>query len=470
MRFAADAGSMPLTRATSSYPPAASADGAEQVFWRLYKPLVWLFACASTVAWIPHLKPIDWRPVIALIVLGNVADIFAVRIQRGMRVSSTHFSAPFAVIATSVGGGLVAAVGCLAGRLVFNRRDWNTFDVAVNVSAASIAGAMWTLLERYGIDGEMFGFVVVVAVFALSRSVVNYGWTLEARSRGVRVPSVNAPIGKLMIACAVLFTPAVALYSSTHSHGASGTLLLVLPFLATQFMIRAFGRERDLNDSLEDANMSLTESLVNALDARDPYCAGHSVAVAVYARDIALEIGLDPYRAQRIYLAGLLHDIGKIAVPDAVLRKPSALTDDEFEEIKKHPLIGEQILAPSNHFADIVPAVRHHHERIDGQGYPDGLRDDAIPLDARIVAVADAYNAMTSSRPYRDAMPPDLVMKILHQNQGTQHDGYLVSALGRVLASRSDEYAIGLSSEFATSAQLGELLGGHAHRQLRRSA
>ena len=461
---------MPRSRDALHYPAATSAHGAEQLFWRMFKPLVWLFAIASTAAWLPHLKPFHWAPVIVLVALGNLADLFAVRIQRGMRVSSTHFAAPFAVIAASVGGGLVAAVGCLVGRLAFNRRDWNTFDIAVNLAAASIAGALWTLVERYGLDGNMVGFTAVVTVFALARSIINYGWTLEARSRGIRIPSVNAPIGRLMLACAVLFTPSVAFYSELGPNDASGVLLLALPFLATQFMIRAFGRERELNDSLEEANLSLTESLVNALDARDRYSAGHSLAVAVYARDIALEIGLDHQRAQRIYLAGLLHDIGKIAVPDAVLRKPSALTDEEYEEIKKHAVIGEQILAPSSHFSDILPAVRHHHERIDGHGYPDGLRDDSIPLDARVVAVADTYNALTSSRPHRDAMAPDLVMKILHQNQGVQHDGYLVAALERVLAARPAAYALGTSSEFATSARLGELLGDHAQRQLRRSA
>lgn len=442
----------------STMPQPVSDTVPNPTLWRGYKPLLWLFAVASAAFWVPRAGDIDWGVVAALVVLGNLADLFAVRIQRGMRVSTTHFAAPFAVIATSVGGGIVAAVGCLLGRLIFNRRDWNNFDVAVNVAAASVCGLAWAALQSIGLSTGVVGYVVVVAVFASFRALVNYGWALEARSKGFPIPLVSAQVGKLMLACAALFTPAVSLFLAEREHWWSAIILLGLPFIATQFLVRAFGRERDLNDSLEDANLSLTESLVNALDARDPYSAGHSVAVAVYARDIAVEVGLEPYRVQRMYLAGLLHDVGKIAVPDAVLRKPAALTDAEFAEIEKHPVVGEQILAPAAHFTDILPAVRHHHERIDGKGYPDGLADDQIPLDARIIAVADAYNAMTSDRPYRDAMVPAIACRILVQNQGIQHDPFIVAAFERVLAARDGDYANGKGPDFATSQALSELL------------
>lgn len=455
---------------TSSYagtPGPAAAATPNPTLWRMYRPLIWLFAAGSAFAWSSQIDTIDWQAVGALVLLGNLADLLAVRVQRRMRVSTTHFAAPFAVIASSVAGGIVAAVGCLLGRLLFNRKDWNNFDVAVNVAAASVAGLVWEGLGAAGADQGAFGYVVVVSVFALFRALVNYGWTLEARSQGIAIPAVNAQIGRLMLACAALFTPAVSLYLDQRNHPLSAFVLLALPFAATQFLVRAFGRERDLNESLEQANISLTESLVTALDARDPYSAGHSVAVAVYARDIAVEIGMSPQKVQRIYLAGLLHDVGKIAVPDAVLRKPAALTDEEFDEIKRHPVVGEQILAPSQHFHDILPAVRHHHERIDGKGYPDGLVEEEIPLDARIIAVADAYNAMTSERPYRDAMQPDLAMRILVQNQGLQHDPFLVGALRRVLDSRHHDYAVAVGPDFATSHALHEIINENLDRTLR---
>jgi putative nucleotidyltransferase with HDIG domain len=288
--------------------------------------------------------------------------------------------------------------------------------------------------------------------------MINLGWANEARSRGIAIPPVTVPIGRLMLAAAMLFTPAIALFRLEDADAIAAFTLLALPFVATQFLIRAFGRERELNEELEAAHISLTESLVNALDARDPYSAGHSVAVAVYSRDIATEIGLPPADVQRVYLAGLLHDIGKIAVPDAILRKDSALTDDEFEEIRLHPLIGEQILAPSRHLQDVLPAVRHHHERIDGKGYPDRQRDAEIPLQARIIAVADAYNTLTSERPYRDAMPPELAQRVLVQNQGMQHDPFLVSAFRRVLGAHDPAYSVAQGPEFETTARLREIM------------
>jgi HD-GYP domain-containing protein (c-di-GMP phosphodiesterase class II) len=432
--------------------------------WRWYRPLVWALATVSVGLWAldaraPSLE--DAALVASLVLLGNLADLFAVRVQAGMRVSAAHFAAPFAVIATSVPGGVVAAFGCLLGRLLLNRRDWNTFDVAVNVVATSVAGTVWELSSAASGHSIVLPSVLTVVVFAVVRSAVNLGWAAEARSRGIDIPPVTVPIGRLMLAAAMLFTPAIALLRIEGPEGSSvagALVLLALPFVATQFLIRQFGRERDLNARLESANLSLTESLVNALDARDPYSAGHSVAVAVYARDLAREIGLASGEVQRVYLAGLLHDIGKIAVPDAILRKPAALTAEEFDEIRLHPGIGEQILQPSRHLQDVLPGVRHHHERIDGKGYPDQLKDAQIPLQARIIAVADAYNAMTSNRPYRDAMHPELAQRILVQNQGMQHDPFLVSAFRRVLATRDADYAVARGPEFATSTHLRVLL------------
>jgi putative nucleotidyltransferase with HDIG domain len=429
--------------------------------WGWYRPLVWTFAIASIVLWSLDAMKLgvdDASMVLMLVLLGNLADIFAVRIQRGMRVSAAHFAAPFAIIATTVPGGIVAAIFCLFGRLMLNRRDWNNFDVAVNVAATSVAGTVWELSSAASGDSIVLPSVLTVATFAAARSIINLGWAHEARAHGIDIPPVTVPIGRLMLASALLFTPAIALLRVDDSGPIGALVLLALPFVATQFLIRQFGRERELNSQLEDANLSLTESLVNALDARDPYSAGHSIAVAVYSRDLAREIGLSEFDVQRTYLSGLLHDIGKIAVPDAILRKPAALTADEFDEIRLHPSIGEQILRPSGHLQDVLPGVRHHHERIDGKGYPDQLRDAEIPLQGRIIAVADAYNAMTSDRPYRDAMHPELAQRILVQNQGMQHDPFLVSAFRRVLATRDTDYAFARSPEFATSRLLHELL------------
>ena len=444
-----------LTPATEPAPQPGSTP------WRAFQPAVWTFAVVSIVLWVVASAPLgsaDWEVVALLVALGNLADLTAVRIQAGMRVSAAHFAAPFAVIASSVTGGLIVAVGCIIGRMIWNRRDWNRFDVAVNLSATSIAGAVWELallLPGHDLVGPS---IATVTAFALSRSLINHGWSQQARSQGIAIPSVSVKIGQLMLAAGLLFMPSIALLKSGETSTFGAAVLLVLPFIATQYLFRSFGRERELNEELESANLSITESLVNALDARDPYSAGHSVAVAVYSRDIAAEIGLPAHEVDLAYLSGLLHDIGKIAVPDAILRKPSALTDEEFAEIRMHPVVGEQILQPSRHLHDVLPGVRHHHERIDGKGYPDRLKDAEIPLQARIIAVADAYNAMTSQRPYRDSMQPELAERILVQNQGMQHDAFLVAAFRRVLARGGSEYRLARGPEFATSAHLRRLL------------
>jgi putative nucleotidyltransferase with HDIG domain len=381
-----------------------------------------------------------------------------VRIQDGMRVSAAHFAAPFAVIAAGVPGGLVAAAGLLLGRALWSRRDWNAFDLAVNLAATSVAGAVWQLAMLLPGSSVIVPAILTVTAFSATRALVNLGWSQEARSRGIAIPAVTVKIGRLMLAAGLLFTPSITLLHADLTSPVGALVLLALPFVATQFLFRSFGRERALNAELEDANISITESLVNALDARDPYSAGHSIAVATYSRDLALEIGLAPADVQRAYLAGLLHDIGKIAVPDAILQKPAALTDDEFAEIRLHPIIGEEILRPSTHLHDILPGVRHHHERIDGKGYPDRLRDADIPLQARIIAIADAYNAMTSERPYREAMQPELAERILVQNQGMQHDPFLVTAFRRVLERSGDDYRHARAPQFATSVRLRDLM------------
>lgn len=180
-------------------------------------------------------------------------------------------------------------------------------------------------------------------------------------------------------------------------------------------------------------------TLVNAIDARDPYTRGHSERVATISRLLAEHLQMPHSDCEDIYVSGLLHDIGKIGVPDHVLRKPGRLTDEEFESIKQHPTIGCQILSGIQEFAYVIPGVRHHHEAWDGSGYPDGLSGDAIPLVARILAVADSYDAMTSSRPYRTGMPIEKAEAILRENAGVQWDSTIVDAY---FAIREDIHAI----------------------------
>ena len=177
---------------------------------------------------------------------------------------------------------------------------------------------------------------------------------------------------------------------------------------------------------MERGFLNSLQALANALEARDRYTRGHSDRVATTARGLALASGLTSPTAETVAQAGRLHDLGKIGVPEGVLGKCGPLTDEEWSVMRLHPLTGAQILAPLEFFGDGVLIVRHHHERFDGSGYPDGLRGAAIPLGARIVAVADVYDALTSYRPYRQRLSHPLALERLHREAGRTLDGELV--------------------------------------------
>ena len=169
-------------------------------------------------------------------------------------------------------------------------------------------------------------------------------------------------------------------------------------------------------------DIQLVTTLVNAVDAKDPYTNGHSNRVAMYSREIARLAGKDEDYLKRIYYMGIVHDIGKIGIPDEILTKPGRLTDEEFAVIKTHPAVGAEILADVDEMPWIATGAHWHHERYDGRGYPDGLAGEDIPEAARIIAVADAYDAMTSDRSYRKGMDQHKVRSIIEENKGTQFD------------------------------------------------
>lgn len=163
-------------------------------------------------------------------------------------------------------------------------------------------------------------------------------------------------------------------------------------------------------------------ALTAAIDAKDRYTCGHSERVAHLSTRLALASGMDADQAHRVWIAGLVHDVGKIGVPEAVLCKQGRLTDEEFDHIKRHPRIGHHILRDLSPLADVLPGVLHHHEKFDGRGYPDGLAGERIPHLARIIALADTFDAMSSTRSYRPAMPRDKVLDEIRRCAGTQFD------------------------------------------------
>ncbi len=177
---------------------------------------------------------------------------------------------------------------------------------------------------------------------------------------------------------------------------------------------------------LEELYLTLTRVLVTTLDAKSPWTKGHSVRVAEYAVRAAVAAGFDVGKINRIKLACLLHDIGKIGTYDFLLDKPERLSNEEFAVVKLHPDKGVEIISEIKQFSDIIPAIRHHHEWFDGCGYPTGLAGDSIPLHARLISIADSYDAMTADRPYRRAIDRDSAFRELRRCSGSQFDPRLV--------------------------------------------
>jgi putative nucleotidyltransferase with HDIG domain len=202
--------------------------------------------------------------------------------------------------------------------------------------------------------------------------------------------------------------------------------LSLLTSLADQVAI-ALDNSR-LYQELEEMFFQTAESLADAIEKRDPYTGGHTQRVTLYSQVIARYLQLKPLERKWVKIASVLHDIGKIGVEDDILRKPERLSPEEFNMIKRHSDMGAEILEHIRQLREIVPGVKYHHEQVNGKGYPDGLRGEQIPLLAKIVAVADTYDAMTTDRPYRKAMEKETAIEELKRCSGTQFDKEVVEA------------------------------------------
>jgi putative nucleotidyltransferase with HDIG domain len=265
-----------------------------------------------------------------------------------------------------------------------------------------------------------------------------------------------------------LYVPVLTLFVyAYHTYSLELVLVFFAPTLALQRLLQLYREEKDAtsrlaaaNEQLRRASLSFATALVATLDARDQYTAGHSAAVAIYARDIAQRMGLSAEQQELVHLCGLVHDIGKIGLPAGLLEKPGPLTLEERRQMEQHSEIGERILRNVDDYSEIADVVRSHHERIDGMGYPDGVHADEIPLLARIIGVADAYDAMTSDRPYREALPSRVARMRLAQAVGTQFDTAVVAAFEAILATADENYRSGRGSSFMREreqlAEMGE--------------
>ncbi len=267
-----------------------------------------------------------------------------------------------------------------------------------------------------------------------------------------------AAIGAVSLLTVPLYVPIVALFVyGYHAYSLRLVLVVFVPTLAAQRLLHLYQQEKEASRSLEAANARLRTAnarfatgLVAMLEESDPYTAGHSLAVATYSHDIAERMGLADDDRNLVHLCALVHDIGKYRLPAALLEKNGPLSLEERRLMEKHPEYGEQLLrkVEVEDHGRIGRIVRHHHERIDGEGYPDGLRADEIPLLSKIISVADAYNAMTSDRPYRDKLPSRVARLRLAQAVESQFDTAVVAAFEAVLTSEDEAYRTALGERF----------------------
>ena len=409
-------------------------------------PSLWIIAGLALVAGLAE------RHSVAL--LGNR--------QQGIEVAVSFV--PFVFTAVAFGPLAALVVGAL-GNLADFRQPYLRW--AVYTPARGLTGAAAGFAAEALASGPTPAFVSIL-IAALAASLAHLGVdvainmaTLAIRGSGSPFTYPRAMVPLFLLAVP-LYVPVVGfLVYGYEQYSFAVVATFLVPVLALQRVAHLYQEQRDAatglseaNRRLERANLSFAAALVATLDARDRYTAGHSAAVSIYSRDIAERMGLSESDQQSARLAGLVHDIGKIGLPPGLLEKEGPLSLDERRIMQRHSEIGERILANVDDYSAIAEIVRHHHERVDGYGYPDGRADATIPLIAKIIAVADAYNAMTSDRPYREAMPSRVARLRLAQAVGSQFDTSVVAAFEAILATADESYRMGRRSDFDFSRQL----------------
>ena len=394
-----------------------------------------------------------------LVAVAIVAERQPVRITSNTEITVSVLPMLFAAV---VYGPLDAVIVGAVGLVVDFRPPylrWLIWTATRTLAGGLAAVAVLYTLPSTPSAGELALTVVVAALVEATVDSVLGGFTVALRGTGSYGAFLRS-VHPVLISSLAVYVPAIAVLAYAYGEASTWTVLLFfVPGFAAQSVYRLYREQRQAaeglaaaNVRLQRANLSFASALVATLDARDRYTAGHSAAVAIYARDIAARMGLPQDKQQLIHLCGLVHDIGKIGLPAGLLEKPGALTLAERRQMEKHSEIGERILANVEDYAEIARVVRHHHERIDGEGYPDGVSGADIPLLSRIIAVADAYNAMTSDRPYRDAMPSRVARMRLAQAVETQFDTSVVAAFEAILATASEDYRAGRGMAFSREA------------------
>jgi putative nucleotidyltransferase with HDIG domain len=396
--------------------------------------------------------------VAALALTNALAERSGVQVAKRTEMSIALLPTLFAaVLFGPLAAGLVNAASMLGDPELFAPRDrsraprlkWATYTSTrfITGAVAGLVAMAVTSRMNLGLSG-LLAATLVSALAAEGLDILGAALTLRI-VRGESLFGTLRALGTIVLTSVPFYAPLVAVLALAYLEVSPWTLpLFLIPSLGAQRLFGMYQAQRTLAEELEDANVSFAVALVTALEASDAYTAGHSRAVAIYSRDIAERLGLPPKVCERAFLCGLVHDIGKVGLPASLLGKEGPLTLEERRQMQEHSVIGERILREVATYEDVARIVRHHHERIDGEGYPDRIHGDEIPLLSRVIAVADAYNAMTSDRPYREGMPSRVARLRLAQAVENQFDTTVVAAFEAILATSDDSYRTAQRGDF----------------------
>ena len=404
---------------------------------RTYVLFVILAAALGATAVASHYPVLDWSRLGLLCLLAVVVGNMAFEMPLAASVS-LGFAMTFAAVVYfgPLGGGLVGLMGAISVDEIRQRKSpllmiGNGAQLAVSAIGA---GLIYILSDGVPLQtGARAGALYAPALATAAFFVVNV--TLVGMGVAIKNQMTFRDALRLLDPASYSVSLVVlALLGLVMAHllvvgSWAGLLLLVLPFALARRTFRVYLE-------LSEAYTTTVRSLVAAIEAKDPYTRGHSERVALLSRALAERIGLPASDAELVERAALLHDVGKIGVSIATLTSPSPLTADEYREIRNHPAIGSSLLESVEFLSDTVPIVRHHHEHMDGAGYPDGLSGDEIPYLSRMLATVDAYDAMTSDRAYRPAMSDTEAIAEMIRVAGQQLDPSMVNALAALLLER----------------------------------
>ncbi len=409
---------------------------------------------------------------VILAFIAIIAEEMAVEVRE--RVTMTAGNLPILLAIMFLGqlpAMAVAVVVGLWGAWRETSRAVATYNCANLVISAFVAGEAFSLLrQHYAIPLDSLTPALLIAggiaailyegannLLTSLGAWVKYGIPPAAYWRG----DMPSQVFQSLAVVVGLGLAVAALYATA---GMTAVVLLFIPLFASQYMFKLLVRERahvekqkDLTDKYLEMNLGLAVAMVVLLDSKDEYTANHSAAVAMYCRDMAVAAGMDDDEAEEIHLAGLLHDLGKVGTPDAILRKDSTLDDDEWGYIRQHPEKGAEVLSHLAAYQNVADIVRYHHERLDGTGYPLGLTGESIPVASKMLAVADTYHAMTSDRPYRRALSSFEALKELRAMSGTALDARWVEVLAGILRDKDLAYRDGSATDFMDEYERGRL-------------